>query len=164
MQLSIFSSAELPASPSPSPDSARDWLIRVSTSPSRILPSLTAIAPAGSFGRMSPASCHRTKDGILEPLSEGWSNSGIMRDGECLTLNMSEWTGLDGLSLKDEGVCSLSDILETGPVPQRYFLSAKACRGVLRRAAKRGKELPPQLRHALQAVADSEQTSTVTAG
>jgi hypothetical protein len=68
-----------------------------------------------------------------------------------------------GLSLSDEGVCSLSDILETGDVPQRYFLSAKACMGILRRAEKRGKELPPQLARALQVVADSEPISTATA-
>jgi hypothetical protein len=37
---------------------------------------------------------------------------------------------------------SLSDILETGDVPRRYFLSATACRGILRRAEKRGRELP----------------------
>jgi hypothetical protein len=78
--------------------------------------------------------------------------------------NMSEWTGLDGLSLKDEGVCSLSEILETGDVPRQYYLSAKACKGILRRAAKRGKELPPQLARALQAVADSGRTSTAMAG
>jgi hypothetical protein len=70
---------------------------------------------------------------------------------------------LDGLSLKDEGVCSLSDILETGAVPQRYYLSPKACSGILRRAAKRGKELPPQLAAALQAVAGLERTSTAMA-
>jgi hypothetical protein len=77
--------------------------------------------------------------------------------------NMCEWTGLDGLSLKDEGVCSLSDILETGDVPRQYYLSAKACRGILRRADKRGKELPPLLARALQAVADLAPTSTSTA-
>jgi hypothetical protein len=164
MQQSMFSWEAPPASPSRSLDFAKAWLTQGGTSPSSILQSLTAIAPSGSFGRMSPASCHRTKDEILEPLSEGWSNSGIMRDGECLTLNTSEWTDLDGLSLKDEGVCSLSDILETGAVPQRYFLSAKACKGILRRAAKRGKELPPQLARALQAVADPGQTSTTMAG
>jgi hypothetical protein len=41
---------------------------------------------------------------------------------EFLTLNTSEWPS-------DAAVCSLSDILETGDVPQRYFLSAKACQG-----------------------------------
>jgi hypothetical protein len=78
--------------------------------------------------------------------------------------NMSEWTGLDGLSLNDDGVCSLSDILETGDVPRQYYLSAKACRGILRRAGKRGKELPPQLARALQAVAGLAPTSTAMAG
>jgi hypothetical protein len=47
----------------------------------------------------------------------------------------------------------LSDVLETGEVPQRYFLSATACKGILRRADKRGKELPAALKSALLAVA-----------
>jgi hypothetical protein len=47
----------------------------------------------------------------------------------------------------------LSDVLETGPLPQRFYLSQKACAGILRRAEKRGKELPLMLRDALQAVA-----------
>jgi hypothetical protein len=50
-------------------------------------------------------------------------------------------------------VCSLSHTLEIGVVPQRYFLSAKACSGILRRAEKRGKELPGQLHQALLAAA-----------
>src|SRR3546814_12036750 len=56
-------------------------------------------------------------------------------------------------------VCSLSQILEKGPIPQRFFLSAKACLGILRRAEKRGKELPEQLARALKAVAGSAPTS-----
>jgi hypothetical protein len=79
-----------------------------------------------------------------------------------LTLSTCEWTGLAGLSLNDGGVCSLSDILETGDVPPRYYLSATACKGILRRAVKRGKDLPPLLALALKAVAGLEQTSTVT--
>jgi hypothetical protein len=47
----------------------------------------------------------------------------------------------------------LSDILETGDLPQRYFLSAKACRGILRRSENRGKTLPLALEQALQQVA-----------
>lgn len=34
--------------------------------------------------------------------------------------------------------------------PERYYLSAKACKGVLRRAELRGKKLPPMLREALE--------------
>src|SRR5574344_2444865 len=42
----------------------------------------------------------------------------------------------------------LSQILEDNPHP-KYFLSAKACLGILRRAERRGKELPPMLKTAL---------------
>jgi hypothetical protein len=83
---------------------------------------------------------------------------------EFLTLNMSEWNHTSVPSRSDGGVCSLSDILETGDVPQRYFLSAKACSGILRRAEKRGKSLPQQLARALQAVVASEPTLTATEG
>jgi hypothetical protein len=44
----------------------------------------------------------------------------------------------------------LSQILEAD-VPEKYSLSSKACEGILRRAAKRGKELPPMLQEALLA-------------
>jgi hypothetical protein len=47
-------------------------------------------------------------------------------------------------------VCSLSQTLETGDVPQRFFLSATACQGILRRAERRGKALPSGLREALE--------------
>jgi hypothetical protein len=57
---------------------------------------------------------------------------------------------LNGLeSPSGVAVCSLSQTLEAGSVPQRYFLSAKACSGILRRAERRGKELPRQLLAAL---------------
>jgi hypothetical protein len=73
---------------------------------------------------------------------------------EFLTLNTLEYP-------KDGVGSSLSDILETGDVPRRYFLSATACLGILRRAEKRGKSLPLFLRAALEAVA-SAPISTVT--
>lgn len=43
----------------------------------------------------------------------------------------------------------LSQILEDLPHP-KYSLSAKACRGILRRAERRGKALPETLRTALE--------------
>ena len=46
---------------------------------------------------------------------------------------------------------TLSQILEAN-VPEKYYLSAKACMGILRRAEKRGKELPPMLKEALEEV------------
>mgnify|MGYP003335317687 CR=1 FL=1 len=153
MQLSMFSLAEVPVSPSVSPDSERAWLIRVATSHLPILPLLTDIGPAGWFGRTSPASCRSTEGGSLEPSSGRWGNSGMGSPTEFLTLSSSEFPSGAVAS-------SLSDILETGDVPQRYFLTPRACRGILRRAEKRGKALPPHLARALQAVADSEPIST----
>ena len=44
---------------------------------------------------------------------------------------------------------SLSQILQD-TVPSKYYLSRAACLGILRRAEGRGKELPPQLREALE--------------
>lgn len=69
-----------------------------------------------------------------------------LSNGAYLTLNTSDWRS--GAS-----VCSLSSTLETGPVDPRFFLSPKACAGILRRAEKRGKELPTMLRQALEQVA-----------
>lgn len=45
-------------------------------------------------------------------------------------------------------VSRLSQILEEN-APQKYFLSAKACLGIIRRAERRGKNLPTMLRTAL---------------
>ena len=66
---------------------------------------------------------------------------------ESWTRNGSEWPS-------DAAVCSLSDVLEaTRDVPQRFFLSPRACAGILRRAEKRGKALPELLSQALRQVA-----------
>ena len=152
MQISMFLSEEPPSSPLALQDSERDWTIRVATSCSPILQLLTAIAPSGWFGRMSPVCCQVTEEGILEPSLEGWGNSGMGSPTGFLTLSTLEHNAFHGQSPNDEGVCSLSDVLETGEVPQRYFLSAKACQGILRRSEKRGKELPSNLKQALIAV------------
>jgi len=45
--------------------------------------------------------------------------------------------------------CSLSAILQDDP-PSKYYLTRKACLGILRRAAERGKELPEKLKRALE--------------
>lgn len=154
MQMSIFSSEEPLAKVSRWRDFAAGLLTREETSRSPILGLLIGIAPNGWYGRTSPASCRREADGILVPSSAAWPNSGMGSPTEFLTLSSSEWTDLDGLSLSDEGVCSLSEILEVGDVPPQYYLSPKACRGILRRAEKRGKDLPPMLHRALSAVAE----------
>lgn len=94
----------------------------------------------------------RIADVISQSSSPDWSNSGIASRGGFLTLNFTEWPN-------DAGVCSLSEVLETD-VPQKFFLSPAACRGILRRAAKRGRELPPALRAALQNTAGEAPETT----
>jgi len=62
---------------------------------------------------------------------------------EFLTLNTLEWHS-------DAEECLLSDTLEIGDLPQRFYLSARACQGILNRAERRGKKLPPVLKDALE--------------
>lgn len=155
-----FLLAEHPANPSALQVSEREWQTSVATWRSNFAALLGALAPSGWFGKTSPVCSAWTGGELLPPSSEGWQTAGMVSPTECWTLSLSEWTDLDGLSLNDDGVCSLSDILETGDVPPQYYLSAKACRGILRRAEKRGKDLPPLLARALKAVAGSEPTST----
>ena len=62
--------------------------------------------------------------------------------GACMTPNISE-------QHSGAGVCSLSQILE-GEAPEKYYLSPKACAGILRRAELRGRELPPLLEEILE--------------
>src|SRR5690606_11631759 len=66
--------------------------------------------------------------------------------GEFLMHNSSEWPN-------DAVVCSLSQVLIRTSIPQQYFLSPTACAGILRRAEKRGRKLPPLLQTALERVA-----------
>ena len=57
---------------------------------------------------------------------------------------------------------SLSQIL-LDTVPSKYYLSRKACLGILRRAKERGKPLPPQLEQALKFQAGAADDSALTA-
>ena len=103
--------------------------------------------PLGAFWEHLPAkmtrSSHQGVDGqtlvlLMAPKEQ-------LR-GESLTPNISEWPNA-------AAVCSLSQVLEQTLIPQRFFLSSTACAGILRRAEKRGKALPEQLKQALVAVA-----------
>ncbi len=60
------------------------------------------------------------------------------------------WTRGSGVSPREERESSLSQILQLSPHPE-YYLSPKACLGILRRAKERGKELPEKLKDALMA-------------
>jgi hypothetical protein len=54
-----------------------------------------------------------------------------------------------GESPKEDEESHLLQILEENAHP-KYFLSAKACQGILTRAERRGKQLPPILKEALE--------------
>jgi hypothetical protein len=76
-----------------------------------------------------------------------WTDDGVLL-GECLTLNTGECPNVAVES-------RLSQILEAAPLP-KYCLSAKACLGILRRAERRGKDLPEKLKTALLMQSESE--------
>ena len=93
-----------------------------------------------------------TQSNISMPKSGKWATAGMVGNegpggtfsvphGDCLTLNFGECPNV-------ENVSTLSMILETD-VPDKYFLSAKACWGIIRRAEQRNKEIPVILKIAL---------------
>ena len=140
---------EHPAKLGPSPEKGWALTILAAASPSHMLALLKNCDPAGLYGKTCQASIQREnpEGPISPPLSGRWLNSGIISPTERLTLNTSE-------SRSDAADAFLSDILEIGDLPRRYFLSQKACAGILRRAERRGKELPPALKAALVQASD----------
>ena len=114
-----------------------------------------------SFGKTSQERSAQIKGMILEPCLKKSQKPKF----QCLQVEdgqQQEW--LEGTELKslgeswmpNIGECPsveresfLSQILEDN-VPAKYYLSQKACQGILRRAAARGKELPEILRIVLE--------------
>ena len=78
-----------------------------------------------------------------------------MRDQQVATF-LATWSGFSrGVisSNKPNIQTTLSSVLESN-VSARFYLSPTACKGILRRAEKRGKDLPPALHAALRSVAE----------
>lgn len=113
------------------------------------------------FGRMYPVLFHQQTEQILEPClkksqkpifqclqvangqpQEWLEGEKLTPLGESLTLNFGEYPNVARES-------TLSEILEDN-VPEKYYLSPKACLGILRRAKKKGRKLPDNLRIALE--------------
>lgn len=87
-------------------------------------------------------------DSAWQPFSGRFGNSGTTAPGGFWTLNTSESrSAADGYS-----ACSLAEVL-LPDAPPKYWLSPKAAAGILRRAEKRGRELPEPLALALRALA-----------
>ena len=101
----------------------------------------------------------RSASGTQEPTSRWsaprWRTSGTASATEFSTADTSEWPSDGGGSS-----CSLSSILEQ-EVDPRYYLSPRAALGILSRAGRRGRELPPHLREALEALEAVVRTDAV---
>jgi len=150
------------ANPSALPGCGKDSATHAETSCLPTLQSLHVYGLDGLYGKTSPVSCHQTEDGILVPSLGGWGNWGMGSRTECWTLNGAEHTGIHVPSRSAGDVSSLSDVLETQPLPQRFCLSAKACSGILKRAERRGKKLPQMLRAALEQAAGGTEEAQPT--
>ena len=149
------SAADSPAKMSPWQVIVRAWL---ETNPGFGLSFIDLLARRGLRGlslRTSLDSCPRTEDGIWEPSSGVWETWGMGGRTECWTLSGSE-------SPNVADVCSLSDVLETEGVPHKYFLTPRACAGILDRAQRRGKSLPAILKMALTNVASRGSASPLS--
>ncbi len=103
--------------------------------------------PGSSWSKMSQDCSQAIQDTTLLSSSMKWSKGGVLNlsRGEYWTVNSLEFP-------KDADESSLSQILEE-TVPQKYCLSPTAAQGILRRAAKRGKQLPAPLQESLEHVA-----------
>ena len=138
-------------------------------------------APVGWSGKMSPELSAPTKERTLGQSSKKQSKSQSRKSPLFLSLRtdgqqpdaspMWEENGalLGAFSMLSFGECPsvenashLSQILEASPHP-KYSLSAKACLGIVRRAERRGKELPPLLKTALLNQAGQHSASRETA-
>ena len=113
------------------------------------------------FGRMYPVLFHQGAEQILEPClkksqkpvfqclqvadgqTQGWfEGRGLTQPGGCSTASIGGRPSVERGS-------TLSEILEDS-VPQKYSLSPKACLGILRRAESKNRQLPDNLRIALE--------------
>ena len=113
------------------------------------------------YGKMSQGLCRPQEDVTIRPC---WKRSQKARF-QCLILDggqMPEWYEAEGLTSlgsctipniserhSGAGVSFLSQILEANAA-EKYSLSPKACQGILRRAERRGNDLPPMLKTALE--------------
>lgn len=151
----IWSAAASPARTGPSP--ADEPGSRPASGP--------GCSSTGATGSQSslfdqPGCCSRTSRDFSPLTTDGtsgssfarWPTSGMASAGGYSTLDTSECPS-------DAGECSLSDILEATPDP-RLSLSPRAASGILRRAAARGRTLPPALEAALNSLACAADAST----
>ena len=131
-----------------------------------------------SFGRMCQELSQATEAKTSQQSSKKRSKSSNRKPHLCLCLKrdglspdastmrwedgvlLGEYTMHSfGESPREENASLLSQILEDSPHP-KYSLSERACLGILTRAERRGKELPPELKEALLTQSRSRSTES----
>ena len=116
---------------------------RMSLGPTRLTKektyNLSSKRSSASSSRRPRCLCLKRHDGPTPTFT--WETDGALRT-ELLMHNIGEFPSEDAAS-------TLSQILQA-EVPEKYYLSQKACLGILRRASARGKELPAVLKAALE--------------
>ena len=166
-QMTFYFAEEHHVNPSQSQDSEKDSVMNGETSHSHSLNLQTSSTRTGSSGKTYRESLVQKTthlDAFWQDFAERVNPTFHSKSGQsrvwCLDpkellpggfrmLNTMEWPNADGGSL-----LSLSQVLITGNVPKHYFLSEKACSGILRRAEKRQKKLPEMLEKALKEVVE----------
>ena len=89
-----------------------------------------------------------TEDETSQSYSRRWTNSGMVSRGVCLIAKTSE-------SPSNAVASTLLPCIETGEVPEKYFLSSNAAIGILRRVDQMGRNLPPSFRRSLEILAEA---------
>ncbi len=142
-----FSAEDSPAKTSQSPDADRGSQGRNQNCSGGSSDGLALFSHDGSSWKTSRVFFPPIEGKTLPSSFRPWPTSGFRTSrGEWSTPSASEYP-------KDADGCSLWAVLELENVPRKYYLSPKACRGVLRRAERRGKALPEPLARALAEVA-----------
>ena len=103
---------------------------------------LTSASPDGSSSKTYRASSPPTAGKPLSQLSTRLKKAGIWGGGQRVTLSTL-------VSPKTVVESSLSQVLEA-TVPITSLLTAANCAGILRREERNGREVPPQMREALE--------------
>ena len=154
---------------SPLPENGWDLTVSAASSLSTLFDFALKLERSGSYGKMSPrlypATMGKTSQDLFLSSAAGTSPCHVTAGGsqgsspelpvisvyagEYLTLNTPEFPNSQGRSRSEGSVSSLSDILIIGNIPPKYYLTVKCAEGILRRAERRGKPLPPVLKAAL---------------
>ena len=131
------------------------WSGKTSPEPSQATKAATSRQSSkkrsASSSRKPPVLMCLNADGRHGDSTATWEDDGVWR-GECLTRNTGE-------SPSAVVASRLSQILEEAP-QEKYFLTARACQGILNRAERRGKMLPPKLKAALIMQSELGQAAT----